>query len=86
MDKNIAVQAKIATAIREQRRKLEISQESLGFAIKRSKQFVSDLELGKTSLPAELIPVVVEKLRFKSVSEFWQKVQAVEFAQSEWSD
>jgi predicted transcriptional regulator len=86
MERNLATRGKIAKTIREQRRKLEISQESLAFTVERSDSFISDLELGKTSLPAELIPVMVEKLRFKNISEFWQKVQAVEFAKSEWSD
>jgi ribosome-binding protein aMBF1 (putative translation factor) len=78
MDRNMIVRKKIAVVVREKRRKLEMTQESLGFAIKRTDSFISAVELGKSSFLAEDIPLIVEKLRFKSIADFWQQVVTTE--------
>lgn len=88
MEKTIGTKRKVARVIREQRRKLEITQQSLADAIGYSDAFISDLEAAKSSLPTECIPLLVDKLRFKSVSDFWQRVLQVEvnFADDGWSE
>ena len=87
MEKSIEIKRKVARVIREERRRLEITQQSLADAIGYSDAFVSDLEAAKSSLPAECVPLVVAKLRFKSVSDFWRKVEAieVEFVDDGWT-
>lgn len=86
MENSIAIKRKIAKVIREKRRYWEMSQEELAIAIGYSDAFVSNLEAAKSSLPAECVPLLVDKLRFKSIPEFWQKIEQmdVEFIDDGW--
>lgn len=88
MSKPINTKRKIAKVIRERRRELEITQRSLAESIGYCASFVCQLEGAKCSLPAECVPDLANKLRFKSVSDFWQKVLAIEvdFADDGWSE
>ena len=87
MNKPLSTKRKIAKVIRERRRELEITQRSLAESIGYCASFVCQLEGAKCSLPAECVPDLSNKLRFKSVSDFWQKVLSVEvdFADDGWS-